>query len=335
MQLLAIDWNDLHEILKNLYTEFLPMASTLIGAGRAIAGTGAVLYVASRVWRHIANAEPIDFYPLFRPFVLGFILTIYTTFIGFTNGILQPVVSSTESLVTAQQADVEKFRQKRKEADEKLIEQKKKLLRDASIWDSKIYTTDDQGNPKEVEGGVFSATGDLLMSQLQIWIRELMYEILDFLFQAASLAIDTIRTFFLIVLVMIGPISIGISVWDGFKDTLQFWVARYIVIFMWLPVANIFTAILSKIQVMMLAKAIAEMNSNGDIAFTSSDLVYMIFMLIGILGYASVPHVAGFIVQSTGIGSSGSAMKGAAGGAISGVGTAASVARAPFNIGKR
>ncbi|HPI00505.1 MAG TPA: conjugative transposon protein TraJ, partial [Chitinophagaceae bacterium] len=67
MQLLAIDWNDLHEILKNLYTQFLPMANTLIGAGRAIAGTGAVLYVASRVWRHIANAEPIDFYPLFRP----------------------------------------------------------------------------------------------------------------------------------------------------------------------------------------------------------------------------------------------------------------------------
>ena len=61
----------------------------------------------------------------------------------------------------------------------------------------------------------------------------------------------------------------------------------------------------------------------------------MIFMLIGILGYASVPHVAGFIAQSTGIGSSGSAMKGAAAGAISGAATASSVARAPFNIEKK
>ena len=159
-----------------------------------------------------------------------------------------------------------------------------------------------------------------------------MLLVLDFLFQAASLAIDTIRTFFLIVLVMIGPISIGISVWDGFKDTLQFWVARYIVIFMWLPVANIFTAILSKIQVLMLTKAIAEMESTGDTAFTSSDLIYMIFMLIGILGYASVPHVAGFVVQSAGIGGSGSAMKGAGAGAISGATAGAAVAAAPFKM---
>lgn len=332
MKLLTIDWNSFHEILKNLYTEFIPMANTLIGAGRAIAGTGAVLYVASRVWRHIANAEPIDFYPLFRPFVLGFILTMYTTFIGFINGGLQPVVASTEALVTAQQEDVNKFREKRKEADAKMIEQKKKLLNDASIWDGSIHTTDEQGNEVVVEGGVFSAGGDLLMSQLQIWIRELMYQVLDFLFQAASLAIDTIRTFFLIVLVMIGPISIGISVWDGFKDTLQFWIARYIVVFLWLPIANIFTAILSKIQVLMLTKAIAEMDNTGDIAFTSSDLIYMIFMLIGILGYASVPHVAGFVVQSAGIGSAGSAMKGGAAGAISGATTGASVAAAPFKM---
>ncbi|MBK7883398.1 MAG: conjugative transposon protein TraJ [Chitinophagaceae bacterium] len=334
MKLLTIDWNSFHEILKNLYTEFIPMANTLIGAGRAIAGTGAVLYIASRIWRHIANAEPIDFYPLFRPFVLGFILTMYTTFIGFINGGLQPVVASTEALVTAQQEDVNKFREKRKEADAKMIEQKKKLLNDASIWDGSIHTTDEQGNEVVVGGGVFSAGGDLLMSQLQIWIRELMYEILDFLFQAASLAIDTIRTFFLIVMVMIGPISIGISVWDGFKDTLQFWIARYIVIFLWLPIANIFTAILSKIQVLMLTKAIAEMDSTGDIAFTSSDLIYMIFMLIGILGYASVPHVAGFVVQSAGIGSAGSAMKGGAAGAISGASTGASVASAPFKMNR-
>ena len=58
----------------------------------------------------------------------------------------------------------------------------------------------------------------------------------------------------------------------------------------------------------------------------------MIFMLIGILGYASVPHVAGFVVQSAGIGSAGSAMKGGAAGTISGAATGASVAAAPFKM---
>ena len=55
-------------------------------------------------------------------------------------------------------------------------------------------------------------------------------------------------------------------------------------------------------------------------------------MLIGILGYASVPHVAGFVVQSAGIGGSGSAMKGAGAGAISGATAGAAVAAAPFKM---
>jgi len=327
MTLLSIDWESLHHILQNLYAEFIPMADNLIGAGRAIAGTGAVLYVASRVWRHIANAEPIDFYPLFRPFVIGFILTIYSSFIGLINGIGQPVVAATESIVSAQKMDLDKFKVLRKQQDELMIEKKKQVLDQATLWSKdKINTTDANGNPTTITTDAFSAGGDLLFSQLQIQIREMMYVALDFTFQAASLAIDTLRTFFLIVLVIIGPISLGIAVWDGFKDTLQFWVARYIVIFMWLPVANIFTGILSKIQVLMLTKAISELKTTGDIAFSSSDIIYMIFMLIGILGYASVPHVAGFIVQSCGLGNAGRSINMASSsitGGVHGVGTVA------------
>src|SRR3954465_14157908 len=128
MLLLTIDWESLHTILQNLYAEFIPTADKLINAGRAIAGTGAIFYVASRVWRDLANAESIDFYPLFRPFVIGFILTIYTSFIGFINGIGQPVVAATESIVSAQKMDLDKFKDLRKEQDELMIDKKKEIL---------------------------------------------------------------------------------------------------------------------------------------------------------------------------------------------------------------
>src|SRR5271170_3996028 len=58
--------------LDNIYDQMLPLCSSLIGVGQGIAGFAATWYIAYRVWRHIANAEPIDFYPLFRPFVIGF-----------------------------------------------------------------------------------------------------------------------------------------------------------------------------------------------------------------------------------------------------------------------
>ena len=67
-----MEWDNLHELLRSLYDDMMPLCSRLIGVGRGIAGFAATWYIASRVWRHIANAEPIDFYPLFRPFVIGF-----------------------------------------------------------------------------------------------------------------------------------------------------------------------------------------------------------------------------------------------------------------------
>ena len=65
----------LQEVLEQLYDDMMPLCSQLIGVGRGLAGFAATWYIASRIWKHIANAEPIDFYPLFRPFVIGYRLS--------------------------------------------------------------------------------------------------------------------------------------------------------------------------------------------------------------------------------------------------------------------
>ncbi len=87
--------NSLHSILDSLYDEMIPLCSKLIGVGQGIAGFAATWYIASRVWRHIANAEPIDFYPLFRPFVIGFAVMIFPSVLGMINGVMKPTVTAT------------------------------------------------------------------------------------------------------------------------------------------------------------------------------------------------------------------------------------------------
>src|SRR5688572_13239532 len=62
----------LHSVLDRLYYEMIPLSARLISVGRGLAGFAALWYIGSRIWRHIANAEPVDFYPLLRPFALGF-----------------------------------------------------------------------------------------------------------------------------------------------------------------------------------------------------------------------------------------------------------------------
>src|ERR1700676_5317900 len=96
----AGDIKGLQSVLDTIYDQMLPLCSSLIGVGRGVAGFAATWYIAVRVWHHIANAEPIDFYPLFRPFVLGFAILIFPSVIALMNGVLQPTVSATKSIVT-------------------------------------------------------------------------------------------------------------------------------------------------------------------------------------------------------------------------------------------
>src|ERR1700722_3984733 len=83
----AQDIHGLEKVLDTIYDQMLPLCSSLIGVGRGIAGFAAIWYISTRVWRHIANAEPIDFSPLFRPFLLGFAILIFPSVITLMNGI--------------------------------------------------------------------------------------------------------------------------------------------------------------------------------------------------------------------------------------------------------
>ena len=48
MLLLAIDFDNLHQILQNLYVEMMPLCSKMTGVARGLAGLGALFYVAYR-----------------------------------------------------------------------------------------------------------------------------------------------------------------------------------------------------------------------------------------------------------------------------------------------
>lgn len=55
---------------------------------------------------------------------------------------------------------------------------------------------------------------------LDYLIQLAMRKIVEVIFEGASLVVDTIRTFFLVVLGVLGPLAFAISVFDGFHNTL-------------------------------------------------------------------------------------------------------------------
>lgn len=303
---IASEIGGLQKVLDQLYTDMLPLCSQLIGVGRGLAGFAATWYIASRVWGHIARAEPIDFYPLFRPFVIGFAVLIFPLVIALINGVMQPTVTATSAMVSNSD-----------QAIAGLLKQKEEAIKKTEVWQMYVgetgsgdrdrwykYTHNNEDPNKE---GWFASIGNdikFAMAKasynLRNTIKEWMSEVLHVLYMAAALCINTIRTFYLVVLAILGPLVFGIAVFDGFGHTLTVWIARYINIFLWLPVANIFGSIIGKIQEKMIALDIQQVGSTGDTFFSSSDTAYLIFMIIGIIGYFTVPSVANYIVHAGG-----------------------------------
>ena len=54
------EFENLHQILRSLYTEMLPLCGDMIGVAKGVAGLGALFFIAAKVWQALARAEPVD-----------------------------------------------------------------------------------------------------------------------------------------------------------------------------------------------------------------------------------------------------------------------------------
>lgn len=293
--------SNLHEILRSVYEEMMPMCADMAAVAKGVAGLGALFYVALKVWQSLSRAEPIDLFPMLRPFAIGICIMFFTTLVlGSLNGVMSPIVQGSHSMLEDQVLDMND------------LQQKKDLLeREAMIRNPEMaYLISNEEFDKKLEELGWSPSDLVTMSGMYIEremfaikkdIRDGFREFLEILFQSAALVIDTIRTFFLIVLSILGPIAFAISVWDGFQTTLSQWLTRYISVYLWLPVADIFSAILAKIQTLILERDI-EMLADPTFIPDTSNTVYIIYLVIGIIGYFTVPTVTGWVIQAGGAG---------------------------------
>jgi conjugative transposon TraJ protein len=167
--------------------------------------------------------------------------------LGTINAVVSPVVKGCNQMLESQVMDMEEYRR-----------QKDRLEYEAMMRDPETaYLVSNEEFDRQLEELGWSP-GDLAiwvemhvergMYDLKKSIRDWFRELLEILFQAAALVVDTIRTFFLIVLAILGPIAFAISVYDGFQSTLTQWICRYISVYLWLPVSDLFSSILARIH---------------------------------------------------------------------------------------
>jgi conjugative transposon TraJ protein len=291
----------LHTVLQNVYKQMITLCAQVIGVCQAIAAFGTTFYIGVRVWKHIANAEPIDFFPLLRPFVICLLIGIFPQVLGVINGILEPSVTATAALVQKSNSAVQAILAK--EANS-VIDTSDMILvgpmaggpkTDYSQYDQPTGSSDSGGGILSSIGSSFKFLAGGFVSGISFLIKYLLSIFFEILYFAAALCIDTIRTFHLVVLAILGPFAFAFSCFPGFEQSVTNWLAKYINIFLWLPIANIFGAVLGLIQQNML-----QFNQQGGALsmFSPTNLAYLIFLVIGAIGYTTIPGLANYIVHS-------------------------------------
>lgn len=293
-----MNFDNLHQILRQLYEEMIPLCGDMVGIAKGIAGLGALFYVAYRVWQSLARAEPIDVFPLLRPLAIGVCIMFFPTIvIGTINSVMSPIVQGTHKMMQNQTFDMRNYAEQRDklEYEIKLKNPQTAYLVDDDIFEAKLSKLGITN--VGAKAGLYADRG---LYQLKKWAQNFLRNVLELFFQAAALVIDVIRTFFLVILTILGPIAFAFAVWDGFQSSLTAWLSRYISVYLWLPVSDLFSSILARIQSQMLQNDIIRMQQDPNFSLDSSDAVYIIIMIIGIIGYFAIPTVAGWIVQSGG-----------------------------------
>lgn len=301
---LSTDIGGLQATLDQVYATMIVHSSELIGIGQALAGFGALWFIADRVWSQISRAEIVDVYTLVRPFAIGMAIVLFPAVVGLINGVMQPTVSGTAALVNDSNKAVAV-----------LLQQKEEALQRSNDWQMYVGPNGSGDLDKwealsgDADSGVFSGLANRvkfemakvsynMKNSIKVWLSE----ILQVLFEAAALCINTVRTFYLIILAIFGPLALGLSVFDGLGHLLTNWLTRYLNVFLWLPVANIFGSLIAQIQQEMIKLDIAQLNASGQTTFGSTDAAYMIFLILAVVGYFTVPSVTNYIVNGGGLG---------------------------------
>lgn len=290
----------LQKVLDQLYTSMLAQSGQLIGVGQAIAGFAALWYIGVRVWKNIANAEPVDVFPLLRPLAIGGAVMLYSYIPWLIDGVMSPTAEGTAKIKTQATSAIATLLQQKQDALKNTLPYQMYVGQsgngDEALWEKYSGDASSSGFLSGVSNAFQFAMAKAFYN-FKNAIRQWLSEVLEILFEAASLCINTMRTFNLVVMAILGPLALGISVFDGFKQTLHNWLSRYINVYLWLPVSNILGAIMANIQVKMLQQDLKQIQTNGATYFNTTDAGYLIFLIIGIVGYFTVPSIASYIVS--------------------------------------
>ena len=222
------------EAFTTLDTTMAAQSAGAVMLGQAIGGFGALCYMGYLGWQMQEGARPWEVTPMIRPTIIAFILMYWGAFTSMIQYPLQSLAEPGIALFQAIEQDANDLRVERFKKQNQILEI---LIKQQAEEEAKQETLDKLEG--KAEDSWYDIDVDKLLAPAKEWYMKMEFKIqktLSEIIEGVSLTILRVCTYLIFfiqkiwsyILIILGPIAIGISLIPGFENSFSNWVTKFI-----------------------------------------------------------------------------------------------------------
>ena len=222
------------EAFTTLDTTMAAQSAGAVMLGQAIGGFGALCYMGYLGWQMQEGARPWEVTPMIRPTIIAFILMYWGAFTSMIQYPLQSLAEPGIALFQAIEQDANDLRVERFKKQNQILEI---LIKQQAEEEAKQETLDKLEG--KAEDSWYDIDVDKLLAPAKEWYMKMEFKIqktLSEIIEAVSLTILRVCTYLIFfiqkiwsyILIILGPIAVGISLIPGFENSFSNWVTKFI-----------------------------------------------------------------------------------------------------------
>lgn len=305
---------------------------TFIDLARVLAGLMTLLAFAGKSYRMMAGEEKWDILPLLRPFSLLMIILYWGPFVQIVSFPTDIMANAMWNKQETQQTAVNNLRYIRKDYQYQMVEQLYTYAAqtEAAAQQSKSFLEDPLGAMgRTIKEGVETVVAPVLelKEKLQIGIQLVLSQGMDafalMILRIAVYVVFAIQIIYSGILIMLGPISVALSILPMFRDSFATWIARFISVNLYTTIALIimfvggifqefamqseidrYAEIVTREGTLVSIEKLLFLKMNGLLSF---GIVIITFLMTAICMF-TVPSISTWIVSTSGVSSAVSTM---------------------------
>ncbi|KQR91437.1 hypothetical protein ASG01_13765 [Chryseobacterium sp. Leaf180] len=315
------------EVFTKLDTSVQDSAAESALVGKAIGGLGALMYLGYLGWQMAAGDREWEIAPMLKPIIIGFTLIYWSGFVSMIQAPFEAIAEPGIAIFSDIESEVNDLRVERFKKQQELLDAVIKLKAEEDAKQEVIDNTSEDADDSwyDISDGL-----DKLIQPIKEWsirmefqMQKLVAELIEFvclsILRICVYLIFFIQKIWAYILIILGPVAVGMALIPGFENSLYSWVSKFINVNLYTFVAytiiNIGQQLIASGYTMEIERY-DTLLSNGTITNLDALMVYVsnsgmiynqlftcvAYVVTGI-GVLMTPTIADSIVSAGGAGS--------------------------------